>query len=236
MEAGSRPAATAAARTDPNVQRAMSGAAVCRMNPSACSPTRRSALGPYAAIHTGKAAPGRTHGMRSGFPWCSTSRPSASPLITVIAFDSTDSDTGACPMYRRAESPRPIPQIVRFPNVSFSVANKDAMTDQSRVPGLVTMGPMTIEDVCERTSGYRTNVSGHRTCESNVHPWENPASSARRIIDTTWLTGGLGCSTTPNSTGGHRSRSGQVLVEVARDELPVTGRGTQFPVRHDHLP
>jgi hypothetical protein len=84
------------------------------MNPSACSPTRRSAFGPYAAIQTGK-APSRTHGMRSGLPWCSTSRPSASPLITVIADDNVPRDTGGWPIYRRAESPRPMPQTVRFP-------------------------------------------------------------------------------------------------------------------------
>ena len=42
---------------------------------------------------------------------------------------------------RTAESPRPIPQIVRLPYISLSVANSDAMTVQSRVAGLVTMGP-----------------------------------------------------------------------------------------------
>jgi hypothetical protein len=46
IEAGSRPAASAAERTAPNVHRAMCGSAVCRMNPSACSPTSRSAFGP----------------------------------------------------------------------------------------------------------------------------------------------------------------------------------------------
>jgi hypothetical protein len=42
---------------------------------------------------------------------------------------------------RTAESPRPMPQIVRLPNMSFSVANSDAVTVQSRVAGLVTIGP-----------------------------------------------------------------------------------------------
>ena len=37
-----------------------------------------------------------------------------------------------------------MPQIVRFPNISFSVANSDAVTVQSRVDGFVTIGPTTI--------------------------------------------------------------------------------------------
>ena len=48
---------------------------------------------------------------------------------------------------RTAESPRPMPQTVRLPNISLRVANSDAVTDQSRVPGLVTMGPTTIDVV-----------------------------------------------------------------------------------------
>ena len=42
---------------------------------------------------------------------------------------------------RTAESPRPMPQIVRLPYISLSVANSDAVTVQSRVAGLVTIGP-----------------------------------------------------------------------------------------------
>ena len=53
-------------------------------------------------------------------------------------------------MTRRAESPRPIPQTVRLPYMSFSVANSEAMTDQSLVPGLVTIGPTVIADVADR--------------------------------------------------------------------------------------
>jgi len=40
-----------------------------------------------------------------------------------------------------AESPRPMPHTVRLPNMSFSVANSDAVTDNSRDSGLVTIGP-----------------------------------------------------------------------------------------------
>ena len=34
-----------------------------------------------------------------------------------------------------------MPQIVRLPNISLSVANRLAVTVQSRVAGFVTMGP-----------------------------------------------------------------------------------------------
>ena len=57
---------------------------------------------------------------------------------------------GLLPMTRIAESPRPIPQIVRLPNMSFSVANSEAVTVQSRVPGLVTIGPTVIRFVADR--------------------------------------------------------------------------------------
>ena len=49
--------------------------------------------------------------------------------------------TGVPLMTRTALSPRPIPQIVLFPYISLSVANSDAVTVQSRVAGLVTIGP-----------------------------------------------------------------------------------------------
>jgi hypothetical protein len=49
--------------------------------------------------------------------------------------------TGLPFVTRTAESPRPMPQIVRLPNISLSVANSDAVTVQSRVAGLVTIGP-----------------------------------------------------------------------------------------------
>ena len=40
-----------------------------------------------------------------------------------------------------------MPQIVRSPNMSLSVANKEAITVQLRVPGLVTIGPTMIFSV-----------------------------------------------------------------------------------------
>ena len=53
-------------------------------------------------------------------------------------------------MTRRAESPRPRPHTVRLPNMSFSVANRDAVTVQSRVPGFVTIGPTIMSEVAAR--------------------------------------------------------------------------------------
>ena len=63
---------------------------------------------------------------------------------------SVSSDAGLPPVTRSAESPRPIPQIVRSPYISFKVAKSDAVTDQSRVTGLVTIGPTMIDEVFAR--------------------------------------------------------------------------------------
>ncbi len=81
--------------------------------------------------------------MRIGEPSTTASRPSARSLIAVIASDSRARVAGERPATRIAESPRPIPQIVRFPYMSLRVANSDAVTSQARVDGLVTMGPTT---------------------------------------------------------------------------------------------
>ena len=64
-----------------------------------------------------------------------------------IAASVSASVVGGLPRTRRAESPRPIPQIVRLPNVSLSVANSEAVTVGSRVAGLVTNGPTVIRSV-----------------------------------------------------------------------------------------
>ena len=58
--------------------------------------------------------------------------------------------TGLPLITRTAESPRPMPQIVRLPNMSFSVANSEAVTVQSRVAGLVTIGPTITRRVADR--------------------------------------------------------------------------------------
>ena len=43
-----------------------------------------------------------------------------------------------------------MPHTVRLPNMSLRVANSDAVTDQSRVLGLVTIGPTTSSLVAAR--------------------------------------------------------------------------------------
>jgi hypothetical protein len=71
-------------------------------------------------------------------------------LITRIASPSVARLAGGLPSTLRAESPRPIPQTVRLPKVSLSVANSEAVTVQSLVTGLVTMGPTVSAAVADR--------------------------------------------------------------------------------------
>ena len=75
---------------------------------------------------------------------------------------------------RTAESPRPIPMIVRLPNISFSVANTLAVTVQSRVAGFVTIGPTVTFRVLARICVWIGYGSSHRMWLSNVHTWLNP--------------------------------------------------------------
>ena len=72
-----------------------------------------------------------------------------------MASDSVARVLGLRPMTRIAESPRPMPQTVRLPNMSLSVANSEAVTVQSRVPGLVTIGPTIMPLACGPASGCR---------------------------------------------------------------------------------
>ena len=89
----------------------------------------------------------RTHGIETSPAGVSIDRPSASSLIVRMASSVCASVVGFLPSTRCAESPRPIPQIVRFPYMSLSVANSEAVTVGSRVTGLVTIGPTTIRSV-----------------------------------------------------------------------------------------
>lgn len=60
------------------------------------------------------------------------------------------SDVGLPLVTRTAESPRPMPQTVRLPYISLSVAKRLAVTVQSRVAGFVTIGPTLILRVAAR--------------------------------------------------------------------------------------
>ena len=55
--------------------------------------------------------------------------------MTWIASSVWASVVGFLPSTRRAESPRPIPQIVRLPKPSLSVANSEAVTVGRASPG-----------------------------------------------------------------------------------------------------
>ena len=68
-----------------------------------------------------------------------------------------------------AESPRPIPHTVRLPYISFSVAYTLAVTVQSRVAGLVTIGPTMTLRVSARIWLKMTYGSCHRMWLSKVH-------------------------------------------------------------------
>ena len=140
IASGSRPTFSAASRTTLIVQAAMSGSASCRMNPSPTSPVSCSASGPYAATQMSSVDP-RDHGNCTLAPCRYAGRSFASSRITSIDWRRVARLDGLPCSVRTAESPRPIPQMVRLPYISLSVANSDAMTDQSRVAGLVTMGP-----------------------------------------------------------------------------------------------
>jgi hypothetical protein len=70
--------------------------------------------------------------------------------MTAMLSRSSRSELGGWPSVRSAESPRPIPQIVRLPYISLRVAKSDAVTVQSRLRGLVTIGPTITRSVFAR--------------------------------------------------------------------------------------
>jgi hypothetical protein len=125
------------------------------MKPSPTSPASCSALGPYAATHTGSREPS-LHGNRSVLPLYSTVSLLARPRMTPMLSRRVASVAGRPLVTRTAESPRPMPQMVRLPNISLSVANSDAVTVQSLVAGLVTMGPTITLRVLARICEYTT--------------------------------------------------------------------------------
>ena len=146
---GSRPASAAAFLTAAMLHSAIDRSASCRMNPSATSPVSWRTRGPYAATQTSRVERW-LHGNRRWLPLYSTSSPLARPRITAMESRSSATVLGRPLVTRTAESPRPIPQMVRLPYISFSVAKVEAVTVQSRVAGLVTIGPTTILRVAAR--------------------------------------------------------------------------------------
>ena len=74
-------------------------------------------------------------------PLYGTLRPLAISRMTWMLSRRVARVVGAPLVRRTAESPRPMPHTVRLPYISFSVAYRLAVTVQSRVAGLVTIGP-----------------------------------------------------------------------------------------------
>ena len=145
---GSRPAASAAARTDFTVHSTRYGSASWRMNPSAQRPVSSSAFGPVPGHpHRELRAVAAPTGSGSTVPLdVDGAAPRPARGSRASRRSSRARVVGLRPCTRIAESPRPMPQIVRLPYISFSVACSDAMTVQSRVAGLVTIGPTTSRD------------------------------------------------------------------------------------------
>ena len=100
----------------------------------------------------------------------STGRPFIRSRIIRQAFSNSATLTGWRPMVRRAESPRPMPMIIRPLETSWSVANALAVTVGSRVPGFVTFSPSFSRSVFIAASVNNGYGSCQRTCESYVQP------------------------------------------------------------------
>ncbi len=90
--------------------------------------------------------------------------------MTTIASSSVAIVVGGLPSTRRAESPRPMPRSIRPPETSLRTASADAVTDGSRVAGLVTQVPRRSRVVAWAIRVSSTYGSRHRTCESNSQP------------------------------------------------------------------
>ena len=95
-----------------------------------------------------------------------TCSPFMNGLIIWRVSSKRPTGTGFCPMTRRAESPRPMPMIMRPSEMSCSVAYALATTVGSRVPGFVTMWPSLSFSVACAASAMVGNESCHSTCES----------------------------------------------------------------------
>src|SRR4051794_41952145 len=95
-----------------------------------------------------------------------------------MAARTSFSDAGAPFVTRTAESPRPMPQTVRLPYISFSVAKTDAVTVQSRVAGFVTNGPTMMRVVSARIAEGMKYGSCQNRCETKVQTGLKPWASA----------------------------------------------------------
>ena len=166
----------------------MSTSASCRMKPSPTSPADASA--PLARTRrptprAGGAVPPREPAGRCPCTSTSSAVRQLADDVDRLAQTSSSVDRSLAVVTRTAESPRPMPQTVRLPNISLSVAKSDAVTVQSRVAGFVTIGPtitrlglgedLAVDDVRLLPEQVRVERPDVREAER-----ARPASRARR--------------------------------------------------------
>src|SRR6202165_5869626 len=90
-----------------------------------------------------------------------------------------------------------MPITIRPPEISFRVASALAVTVGSRVPGLVTQGPILMVRGVAAISVKLGYASCQSTCESKSHAYSKPWASASLVRSTHRLGGGSGAKQTP---------------------------------------
>src|SRR3954447_1552715 len=155
-------------------------------------------------------------GKKRSVPSYSMCSPATSALMTRIASSVCAIVIGGLPSTRRAESPRPMPRSIRPFENSSRTAMLEAVTDGSRVPGLVTHVPSRSVDVSPAISVRSGYGSRHRTCESKSQPLLKPAPSARRVSSSVRSIVCSGLSVNPKSIGRLRSRAREVREPTRR--------------------
>src|SRR5437879_806114 len=128
---------------------------------------------------------------------------------------------GPLPRTRRAESPRPIPRSMRPPLTWLSVASALAVTEGSRVAGLVTQVPRRSRSLAVAMSVSRTYASCQRTWESNSHAYSKPAASAWRVSASVRSIVWSGLSVNPNFMGATSALSYCLLSKVQDGGPPM---------------
>src|SRR5258705_1310175 len=212
-EFGSRPALRAPCCSRPTHQPTRLGSASWMIAPSATRPVSSSAFGPYPAIHTGRRYfPAQSR--RSLVPSYMTSRPSQRPRITCVASSRLASVVGAFPSTRRAESPRPMPRSIRPLDSSCSTARVLAVTDGSRVAGLVTQVPSRMRSVFCAIRVRSTYGSFQSTWLSKSQPYVKPLRSASRARLTARSSVTSGFRVNPNSI---RAASLEARPDILQD-------------------
>ena len=117
-----------------------------------------------------------------GNPSISIVSPLRYAWIVVRACSSSSTWVGWRPIWRRAESPRPIPRTARPWLSAWSVAAAEAVTAGWRVAGLVTPGPSLRVVVAAAASASSTQSSAVRFWLSASRSPSKPRASAARAV------------------------------------------------------